>query len=379
MKNLVSRAFLQVVGAVLISFLFGGLASQAFASIGYEVPIVVPSALVFATMCIPKGQVIAAYASSLDLSLLPSKLKDYNMANKTELLTKLMMDGRPEYMTLLAGVKDEVPLTELAIGSIVQPGSKDTFDPLNNVIQFKANIGKVRECKVDLQFKHTQVLNLWKSYYGQVMAGAIDPYVLPYEAYIMEKIIAKAHDDIRKIALFKGVYNAAGTAPIDLFDGLLTKVAAYITAGGIPAGNVATGAAITATNAYDQMMLIVDALYANGGAYVTEPLVALMAPENARFYFQDYAATRGAIPYNTSFEKKLVEGTNIEIIAEPGMTGSDRIIVTPKSNLFFLIDEENQMNDVKTEYALRNINIMMDFRMAPEIGIQDLIWTNNLA
>lgn len=357
--------------------LFGLSASTAFASFGVHVPAIVPALLLFAYFFVPKEKSLA-FTSSLDLSELPAKLGTYAIDNMVGLLTKLMVGTRPSYFTLLMNVKDEIPLMELVVDSIVQPGGKDTFSPTNGAVGFKARIGKVRSCKVDLQFKPTQILNMWRSYLGMIAGGSIKVDEVPFESFIMSKIVERAKDDIRILALFKGVYNASGTAAVDLFNGVLKIVVDEIASGGIPVANISTGAAITASNAFDQVQLVVDKVYADP-RYNSVPMVCLLAPENYRFYCQDYAATRGAAPYNDSFNQTKIEGTNITLIAEPSMSGSDRIIITPESNLYYLVDEEAATNNIKVEYALRNINIMMDFSLAPEIGIAELIWCNDQA
>lgn len=308
---------------------------------------------------------------SLDLSALPAKLKDYAVENKDVLLSKVMVDTMPEYMTPLSGVRDEIPLSELVVESIIQPGGKDAFNPQANKVKFKARVGKVRPVKVDLQFTPTQIANLQKSYYGLIDAGRLDPYTMPFESYIFDKIIARVKNDLRLQAIFKGVYNASGTAPVDTMKGILAIVASDSIS-----GNRTTGAAVTDANAFDEVMKIVALIEADAN-YSSVPMVGLLSPVNFRKYCNDYAATRGSVIYNDKFEQINVEGTNITLKKEPGMTGSDRIIVTPAENTFWLMNEESQLSNITVEYALRNINVMMDFHCAPEIGIMETLWCNN--
>lgn len=310
---------------------------------------------------------------SLDLSALPAKLKDYAVENKDVLLSKVMVDTMPEYMTPLSGVRDEIPLSELVVESIIQPGSKDAFNPQANKVKFKARVGKVRPIKVDLQFTPTQIVNIQKSYYGLIDAGRLDPYTMPFESYIFEKIISRVKNDLRLQAIFKGVYNASGTAPVDTMKGILAIVASDSIS-----GNRTTGAAVTATNAFEEVMKIVEKVESDAN-YSSVPMIGLISPINFRNYCNDYAATRGSVIYNDKFEQITVEGTNITLKKEPGMVGSDRIIVTPAENTFWLMNEESALSNITVEYALRNIYVMMDFDCAPEIGIMETLWCNNYA
>jgi hypothetical protein len=345
-----------------------------------ELPVLPTTGVIYLLTLIPIGaNGVVAYASSLDISALPAKLEDYAMKDRDQILTKTLVDGMgfTEYFELLTGVTDEVPLTELVVGNILQPGNKDTFDPQNNKVQFKARVGKVRPMKVDLQFKNTQINAIYKSYLGKVAGGHIDPYKVPFEKFIFDRIIAQTKHDIRMKALFSGVYNAAGTAPVDTVNGIFKIVADEITGGGIPGGNVSAGAAITDANALDQIRLIVDLVY-NNPDYMDVPMVALVSPRVMKAYNRDYQATYGSLPYNTEFQKRVLDDApNITLIPEPGMGTSNRVIITPQQNLFWLVDDEGAIDNITIEKEKRNINIMMDFNCAPEVGITDIIWTND--
>lgn len=316
-------------------------------------------------------------ASSIKVSDLTDYLEKH-IAENPQLLTKALISTAPDYFTVLTDVVDEIPLVELAVGSILQPGNKDTFDPIDDAVAFKNRIGKVRDCKVDLQIKPTQVTAMQKSWLAKMarMSTPTSPYQIPFEAEITSQVMAKLQEDIRLLALYKGAYNAAGTTPATVFDGLLTKIAAEIVSTAIPAANVFTGAAITAANAIAQFEGVADKV---SNQYSMSPLVCIAAPENVKFYNRNYRTTYGTLNYNNEFDKQVIDGTNIEIVAEPGMAGSDRVIITPKSNLFWLIDSESRQSGMTVEYALRNINWMVDFRSAPEYGISEIIWTNDQA
>jgi len=306
-------------------------------------------------------------------------MKDYALSEDYQLLSKILLSNLSflNYMTPLADVKDEIPLTELFITEVLQPGNKDTFTPKGGA-NFKARIGKVRPGKVDLRFTPTQITTLYKSYLGQVSGGKIDIYQFPFEAFIMTKIIERLRRDIHLRAVFTGVYNAAGTAAADIMDGLLTKVAADITAGNIPASNVLAGAPITAVNAYDQVSALVDRVVADP-EYNSVPMVMLLSPLNMRRYNQDYQTTFGALPYNNGFEQQIIDGTSIRFVVEPGLTGSNRLIVTPQENFYWLVDDQSRIDTLTVEYALRNISVMVDFNAGVEYGIAELIWTNDQA
>jgi hypothetical protein len=281
-------------------------------------------------------------------------------------------------MRLIPGVNDEYPLTELQLNDVIQPGNVDTFSPTTNASQFKARIGKVRPVKVDLQFKPTQVQGLWKTYLGEIQQRASkDAYDLPFEGFLMDRIIAKAKENIRLKAMFKGIYNAAGTTPASTMDGIIKLISAAKADGSIPNSQIATlGSAISASNAVDMFEKIVDIVPSQ---YKQADLVCVADPLMIQYYFRDYRSSFGALPYNTVFKKNMIDGTTIELVPEPGLAGTDLVIITPRYNMTWLVDEEAKMDNIIVEKALRNINVILDFNCAPDFGIAGEMWMNDQA
>jgi hypothetical protein len=316
-------------------------------------------------------------ADAVKISDLSSKLKDYVLSDNFAIATRLMSQGAfPDYFTALGNVRDEIPLMELIMGDVIQPGGKDTFTPTADAFNFKNRIGKVRPMKVDLEMTHTRILAMYQSYIGKIDGGKIDPFKIPLEAFLFSELLRKVKDNIRKKAVFKGVYNAAGTTPIDTCNGILKIVTDEIASTGIPTGNVSAGAAITQANAYDQVMLLVDRVMQNTD-YMDAELVLLVSPHVKRFYELDYQATFGALPYNQEFKKTMVDGTNITLVSESGMSGTNRMICTLAENLCFIYDDMSMAENVVVETEKRKINMLMDWYCAPEVAVAELIWTNN--
>ncbi|RDC63284.1 hypothetical protein [Adhaeribacter pallidiroseus] len=315
-------------------------------------------------------------ADVIDFSALPDKLKAYSLSNSSSILTKLLIDGMSflSYAQLLIG-NDEISLTELVIGEVLQPGGKDDFNPKGG-FKFKARIGKVRPCKVDLTFKQSDIDRIWKSYLGEIAKAAAksSPYDLPFESFFMGKIVEKAQADLRLKAVYKGVHNPTGTAAADTMNGYLTILKAMITAGEVPAANIFAGAPITETNALEQFKGVKKLV---AEEYRDQPLICLAAPSKIEAYMEDYQITHGSLPYNTEFKKSGIEGSNIRFIAEPSMAGSNRIIITPEVNIFWLANNLANVNSIIIEKEKRNIHVLMDFECAPEFGVGALVWTND--
>lgn len=142
---------------------------------------------------------MAVAADGFNLSQISADLADHAVDNKEHLFSKLLNPGLHDaapggvkpidyYMQSMSTV-DEVVLTELFMDSVTQPGNKDTFDPKNNVVGFKTRKAKVRPAKIDVLFKKTKIMSLIKSYLGQVKGLKVDPGVIPFESYIMDRIL----------------------------------------------------------------------------------------------------------------------------------------------------------------------------------------------
>lgn len=372
-----SSNLLKLLGAVFISLFLGHVASVHFASFGYDVSSISAGAVVFTTYLLFPKEAFVFGSGSLDISALPSKMKDYALAYQKNIYSRIINSEIPLYFLPIAGVKDEIPLMELLVDDILQPGGKDAFSPTANAVKFKSRIGKTRAGKIDLEFTNSTIVALHKSYLGAVEGGRVDPYVLPFEAYIFDAIIKRGRKNLIEAA-FKGVYNAAGTSKLDVMDGLLTIVAADITAGNIPAANITAGAILTSANAKDEVDKIADKIVANTD-YTGEDYLIIMGADKARMYAQDYQASVGAVPYNTEFKKTFVDGTNIEIVSEPFMNSTNRILAVPKDYLLWMYDVPNGSESIIVEKQKRNIDILLDVNVGVNYPIAEKVFVNNYA
>ncbi|PMD97688.1 hypothetical protein BWI97_08750 [Siphonobacter sp. BAB-5405] len=242
-----------------------------------------------------------------------------------------------DYMRMMPAM-DEVVLSSLQIGSVVQPGAKNTFNPTTDAVNIKPRIGKIRPIKVDLLFDHQTIIALYKSYLGECRAKKIDPEVVPLEEYIKRDIVRQAKEDIRVQSLWNGVYNKANTTPLDVMDGLKTQLLLCISEGETPAGNIADTAPITRTNAVAETQKVLDII--PDKEMYSNQLICVCAREYKTAYELDFQAKHGSLPYNTSQEKGHIVGTNIQFVVEPGLSGFNRPIITKRNNFVYLYDEE---------------------------------------
>ncbi len=312
---------------------------------------------------------------SLVLSELPSSLSSYARTYQKQILSAILLSDLSfqRYFGTTINTNDEVVMTELVMGDLLQPGGKDTFNP-TNAGTFKARIGKVRPCKADLTFSPTLIQNLWKSYLGLIDGGRIKTDTMPFEAFLFAKIVEKVKENLHLKAVFKGRLNSAGTNPENTMNGLVTLIELAGGNGEIPAANIAANpAAFTEANAGDQFKAVLNKV---SDTYYDTPMVCIASPFAKRCYDAWYQRTNGNLPYNLEYKKTFLEGTQIELISEPGLSGTNHVIITPKDNLVWLTDNNSSLENLVVEKEKRNIHLMLDFQASADFALGQLIWTN---
>jgi hypothetical protein len=320
-------------------------------------------------------------AAAINIDDLNAELGAHVRQDYPGILTQLLLVNYPflSYMQEINDVTDEIVLTQFFTGSILQPGNKDTFNP-KKLGDFKPRTGKVRPAKFDLSWTPTDITNLWKSYLGykakMAGEGREDATTLPFANFFMAQIIASVKHDIATQVVYKGVYNPAGTTPVDTVNGVKAIINACIADGSIPAGQVLTGAAITDATAVDALELLTDKVTTEMEAL---DLICLVDPKVKRSYLRDYRNTYGSNTANTSYEKTIIEGSNIPMVTEIGLSGSGLEIITPRKNLLWLTNTMGGADKINVEKEKRNLHMFGDLEFAPEIARPDLVVVRKLA
>lgn len=324
-------------------------------------------------------------ANSLDFSQAASDLSKWIVKNP-DIKTEIFRDNWDfsDYVFFTTGVVDQWTLGAVFMNSIVQPGDKEIsgvlFQPTNNAVQPKPRIGTVKPCKVDLKFTSKDINQMWKSYLGEIR-GKTPAQILemPIEGFVFTLILRKIKEDVRKKALYKGILNASGTAPQDIFNGFNKLIADNITSGEIPAGNVLAGAAITSSNAVAQVNAVAALVPED---YWDEEMVIICSPRVKKAYDDNYLALNKNLPIASDSVKKGqhdLDRTAFVFRPEIGLIGSDRIIITPRFNLELGMQGEGDLSNLEVEKAERILKIMADFKLGVEINIAKYIWCNDQA
>ncbi|MDB5270239.1 MAG: hypothetical protein JWP58_3279 [Hymenobacter sp.] len=311
----------------------------------------------------------------IDFSGLPARLQSYSTRDADTLLSQILITDQSflQYMQLLVDVQDEQALTQMYIDSVIQPGNKDTFTP-KGTAKFKNRIGKVRACKIDFKLTPKQITAMWKGYLGRIAKSKRgDVYDVPFQQYVMDMLANKGKEEIHLEAVFKGVYREDSTKANRVFDGIIPLMS---DSGIIPAGNIFAAATLTQSNAIDQLEGLADLVPSH---LVNTNLVLLCEPTAAKFYNRDYRNTFGGNTNNTGgFEHTMLDGTNIRIVAEPGLASTGGMMITPQENLVWLTGQLNKQDAFTVEKAERVVKIMADFEASADFAIADYVWTTDI-
>ena len=209
---------------------------------------------------------------------------------------------------------------------------------------------------------------LWATWLGHnAKQGAADQLAMPFEEFILDYLAGKVADELQMNTIWKGIYNAGGSTPVAIAHGFEKIIEDSITAGGafdVPAAQVTDVGVITASNAYDQALAVARKM---PDALRQVESKMFMSWQTSDYYNDDYAGTIGANPYNSSFNKVSIHGTNAEIVRTSGMTNG-KFLNTPMDNLYVGMDLESDINQINFQQNRRGIDVMIDFSIGMQVA-----------
>jgi hypothetical protein len=155
------------------------------------------------------------------------------------------------------------------------------------------------------------------------------------------------------------VYDPAGTDSADIMDGIVDQLTDIISTAPTTINTVSL-TALTLANVREQFDLMKASLPAKV-RYGADTVMAITT-EMMDLYNKAYQNEVGAAPYNTQFNKTFLEGTQVEMIVEPGLDTFARPIIATKDNLAMMLDFD-RMGQFEFYYnkETRAISVMLDF------------------
>jgi hypothetical protein len=309
-------------------------------------------------------------AQALDIQEIVDNLGEYCREFKDNIFQDMYMglgDNLSKFMTIDPNCTKEQVLLALQVGDLVKPANSDTFSPSNNSVIVGNRFLSPKGWKVDMQLDYQKLWNTWLFHYGTPKKGVPTEQnqVLPFHTYVMAWVMKRVEENIRR-ALFQGEYDALGTTPLDIVDGVIKIVLDEITAGNlVPVAN---------TNGVGNIRANINKCHeAFGIAYQNQPAVVIMGSR----YYRDLITEIGASSTKTlvldgSGKKNVIIADAVqtvdgypltEIIHEPMIPG-EAIMVTTKNNLIVGFDAATPSNAIRIQEQHRKLDVMIDGAIA---------------
>lgn len=298
-------------------------------------------------------------------------------------------DGFYKHISLRSDIQDEWVLGVAGATSMLQPGGVSAFSE-NGTFNLTMHTQPVKRGAVDLSFSQAELDKMVSifttSIEGQALAARAKHGEIPYAELVFSAIFAQLRKDIYYHAAFAGI--AGGVNAIkakNVADGFLKLIVDGIAATSgpkdIPAGNVLTGAALTATNALDQAIALWDLL--SEDKKTDENWVLKVSPAVAKLITQDYNATYNASGFDKQAQLQLLTNlplANCQIEAYPGMVGSQRMILTQRFNFEVGMTNDGDLTDMFIENKKnRSIELNTDIKIGFGINDYSNVYVNDQA
>lgn len=284
------------------------------------------------------------------MTITPEQLQLSGHKFRTELLQMPVhaMQETLQYMTLRRGIRYAETVGELTGNIELGPYSKTRID--NDGMNIKGRTLFTFLGSVVKKFSPNSVV---KSIYDSAFTKGEELKSVDIALRVLAYLTAKLGHNLQS-HIWDAVRNDNGTTSVALFNGFDTITTSEIGAT-TPTISTTIGnlfeftEAITASNAVDQIKAFCEAaseFLVDAGQRVN----LYCSPAIYRNYLKDYQATVGAIPYNTSYDKTVVEGfENVHFVPLYNKANSPYIHLSTQANMLVGVNLEGEEEDIRIE------------------------------
>ena len=297
------------------------------------------------------------------MALNVSGLSAYVDENKMALIKKAVLGGRTlEFITVQPDIKSSATINIINSDLVAQAGSCGWNEDGETILTQQT----LSVCPIKVN--EAICLDTLETYYTQKMMnpGSYNEDIPFEEIYSSEKAdkINALIDDI----VWKGDTDA-GSGNLALCDGFI-YLADNDWAGTVVTGNTGAVTAVTAANVID----VVDAMTAvvPSDVIAMNDLVLFMGYDMYRTY--SLALRNANLFHYTGAENQgqdfsqMVPGTNIKVVAVRGLNGTNKMFLSPASNLYFGTDLLSDAEEFRIFYSQDNDEVR--FRAKWKMGVQ---------
>ena len=268
-------------------------------------------------------------------------------------------------ITILPNIKYKAAMKVGTFSNLVRSADCD-FDATTSGLVLTEKVLTPTELQVNLQICKKELHSDWEA--AQMGFSAFDELPPLFSDYVISRVAAEVAN-ATETSIWSG---AAGEGS---FDGFLQVALAD---GGV---HDITAVAITSANVIAQMGAVIDKAVANAPAILgKEDLTLYVSTNVAQAYIRalgGFAATIGGAGTENKgtqwYNGGALSFEGVNIFVAKGF-GSNKMLLTPKSNLFFgtgLLDDRNEVRviDMSDTDGSQNVRVVMRYTAGVQIGI----------
>ena len=268
-------------------------------------------------------------------------------------------------ITILPNIKYKAAMKVGTFSNLVRSADCD-FDATTSGLVLTEKVLTPSELQVNLQICKKELHADWEA--AQMGFSAFDELPPLFSDYVISRVAAEVAN-ATETSIWSG---AAGEGS---FDGFLQVALAD---GGV---HDITAVAITSANVIAQMGAVIDKAVANAPAILgKEDLTLYVSTNVAQAYIRalgGFAATIGGAGTENKgtqwYNGGALSFEGVNIFVAKGF-GSNKMLLTPKSNLFFgtgLLDDRNEVRviDMSDTDGSQNVRVVMRYTAGVQIGI----------
>lgn len=316
-------------------------------------------------------------SQSLNLATLAAELGDYYREFHQELHSELELGliepgskhNIGDRFTVIPMVEDELVLTHIEIEDFIHQHATDetsTFNPLDDAIEPQPRILKVRPYEGDLAFRDGEIevsALMHQSMVNQLKKSGSSTTQSLVEYLFHEVILKKGKSTLRKALIRAEFDNTLPHGWAKILDGLQALIAAEITATNI------TSVSMTSPTVSNVITLVESVFDVLGPSVKHAPdLICQLSPNMYKLWTRANRGTLGRSDRYDASTMYTIDGySNCVVVEEPFLEGN-RVLITPKSNLFLGVKEaeEGKMGKWEFQRQDRITKVLIDGK----IGVQ---------
>ena len=267
-------------------------------------------------------------------------LPDYVKENKEVLINKfgLLGNGTRKRISIQTGVKGKAALNFLDMNVLLQDGEECSFTA-NGTAELTQREIETALIKVDMEFCPRKLRGKYAEYL--IRNNAVEEgKKLPFEAYIIDYVIASINDKIETM-MWQGDTAKTGDNTLKWIDGYL-KIAEN-------EAEVIDVAIAAGKSAYDAILEVYMALPEGILEYQPEIYVS---PAFFRKFIQEMIAKNlYHYPVGTPVDEFVLVGTDVKVVKTNGLKGTNKIVGTFPANLYYGTDMEGDEEEFDIWYS----------------------------